>query len=80
MDLDKLKKLINKKTKCIIPVHLYGHCCDLSKLFKIVKNNKILIIEDAAQAMGSTYKNKFLGTIGDMGGFSLGNCTTGEGD
>ena len=56
LDLDKLKKLINKKTKCIIPVHLYGHCCDLSKLFKIVKNNKILIIEDAAQAMGSTYK------------------------
>ena len=82
LDLDKLKKLINKKTKCIIPVHLYGHCCNLSELFKIVKNKNILIIEDAAQAMGSTYKNKFLGTIGDMGGFSFyGNkiITTGEG-
>ena len=82
LDLNKIEKLINKKTRCIIPVHLYGHCCDLSKLFKIVKHKKILIIEDAAQAMGAKYKNKFLGTIGDMGGFSFyGNkiITTGEG-
>jgi perosamine synthetase len=82
LDLDKLKKLINRKTKCIIPVHLYGHCCDLRKLFKIINDKKILIIEDAAQAMGATYENKFLGTIGDMGGFSFyGNkiITTGEG-
>lgn len=82
LDLNKLKKLINKKTKCIIPVHLYGHCCDLSELFKIVKHKKITIIEDAAQSMGAKYKNKFLGTIGDMGGFSFyGNkiITTGEG-
>ncbi len=82
LDLDKVKKLINKKTKCIMPVHLYGHCCDLNKLFKITKNKKILIIEDAAQAMGAKYRGKFLGTIGDMGGFSFyGNkiITTGEG-
>lgn len=82
LDLNKLKKLINKKTKCIIPVHLYGHCCDLSELSKIAKNKKILIIEDAAQSMGAKFKNKFLGTIGDMGGFSFyGNkiITTGEG-
>ena len=82
IDLNKLKKLINKKTKCIIPVHLYGHCCNLTELFKIVKNKKILIIEDAAQSIGAKYKNKYLGTIGDMGGYSFyGNkiITTGEG-
>ncbi len=82
LDLIKLEKLINKKTKCIIPVHLYGNCSDLDKLFRIAKQKKILIIEDAAQAMGAKYKNKYLGTLGDMGGFSFyGNkiITTGEG-
>ncbi len=82
LDLDNLEKLINKKTKCIIPVHLYGHCCDLGRLLKIAKQKKILILEDAAQSIGAKYKNKFLGTIGDMGGFSFyGNkiITTGEG-
>lgn len=82
LDLDKLSKLINSKTKCVIPVHLYGHCCDLQKLSKITKKKKILIIEDAAQAMGAKYKNRYLGTISNMGGFSFyGNkiMTTGEG-
>ena len=71
LDLDKLSKLINSKTKCVIPVHLYGHCCDLQKLSKITKKKKILIIEDAAQAMGAKYKNRYLGTISNMGGFSF---------
>ncbi len=82
LDVNKIKKLINRKTKCIIPVHLYGHCCNLSKLIKIAKEKKILILEDAAQSIGAKYKNKYLGTIGDMGGFSFyGNkiITTGEG-
>jgi perosamine synthetase len=81
LDLKKLKKLISKKTKCIIPVHLYGHCCDMDELKKISKK-KIIIVEDAAQAIGAKYKKKFLGTIGDFGGFSFyGNkiITTGEG-
>ena len=82
LNLNDLKKLINKKTKCIIPVHLYGHCCDLDKLKKITANKKIFIIEDAAQAIGAKYKDKFLGGITDFGGFSFyGNkiITTGEG-
>ena len=82
LDLTKLTRLINKKTKCIIPVHLYGHCCDLDKLLKLAKNKKIIVLEDAAQAMGAKYKNKYLGTFGDFGGFSFyGNkiMTTGEG-
>lgn len=82
LDLKKLKKYISKKTKVIIPVHLYGHCCDMDKLIKICKKNKIHIIEDAAQAIYATYKKKYLGTLGIFGGFSFyGNkiVTTGEG-
>lgn len=84
LDLDKLESLINKKTKAIIPVHLYGQCCDMNKLKKILKKfkKKIYIIEDAAQAIGSKYRGKSLGLLGDLGGFSFyGNkiITTGEG-
>ncbi len=82
IDLNKIEKKITKKTKAIIPVHLYGHCCELSKLLKICKKNKIYMIEDAAQAIYSTYKKKKLGTLGIFGGFSFyGNkiITTGEG-
>lgn len=82
IDLKKLKKLITNKTKCIIPVHLYGYCCDLDELHKIIKGKGIFILEDAAQAIGATYKNKYLGTFSDFGGFSFyGNkiITTGEG-
>jgi len=82
INLDHLKKIISKKTKVIMPVHLYGHCCEMNKLRTIIKNKKIYIIEDAAQAMGAKFDNKFLGTIGTFGGFSFyGNkiMTTGEG-
>ena len=81
INLESLQKIITKKTKCIIPVHLYGHCCDLDKLRRIA-GKKIKIIEDAAQAIGSKFNKKFLGTIGDFGGYSFyGNkiITTGEG-
>ncbi|WP_415284871.1 DegT/DnrJ/EryC1/StrS family aminotransferase [Candidatus Pelagibacter sp. Uisw_130] len=82
LDLNDLKKNINNKTKAIIPVHLYGHCCDMRQLIKISKIKKIPIIEDAAQSIYSTYNKKLLGTLGLMGGFSFyGNkiITTGEG-
>lgn len=82
MDLESFKSSITSKTKAVIPVHLYGNCCDMSELKKICKKKKIYIIEDAAQAIGSKYKNDYLGTIGDLGGISFyGNkiITTGEG-
>tara|TARA_Y100000590_G_scaffold388556_1_gene462997 strand:- start:3935 stop:5050 length:1116 start_codon:yes stop_codon:yes gene_type:complete len=82
MNLDHYKKIISKKTKVVIPVHLYGHCCDLDKLKKISKKHNVEIIEDAAQAVGAKYGNNYLGTIGKMGGYSFyGNkiITTGEG-
>ena len=66
-----LEKKITKKTKAIIVVHLYGHPCDMEKICKIAKKYKIKIIEDCAQAQGSKFKNKFVGSFGDVGCFSF---------
>ena len=71
MDTSKIEKLINKKTKAIIPVHLYGQSCDMDKINKIAKKYKLKIIEDCAQAQGAKYKNRYVGTIGDFGCFSF---------
>ena len=82
LDLNILEKKITKKTKCIIPVHLSGFCCDMDRLKSICKKKNIYLIEDSAQALGATYKNKNLGNFGDLSGFSFfGNkiMTTGEG-
>jgi len=71
MNYEKLLNSINKKTKAIIPVHLYGKACDMSKLCSIAKKKKIPIIEDCAQAQGAKYKNKHVGTFGSFGCFSF---------
>jgi len=71
IDINSVKKLITKKTKAIIPVHLYGQIADMDKLIKITRNHKIKIIEDCAQAQGAKYKGKFAGTLGDIGCFSF---------
>ena len=62
----KLKKVINKNTKVIIAVSLFGQCPDFDKIKKIIKNQKITIIEDAAQSLGSKYKKKFSCNIADI--------------
>jgi len=71
MDPKKLEKLITKKTKAVIPVHLGGNVCDMSKILDIAKKYNVAIIEDAAHAHGSTYNEKKAGTFGMMGVFSL---------
>lgn len=68
---DEIEKKINKKTKAIIAVHLYGQSCHMDKIKKIAKRNKLIIIEDCAQAQGATYKKKYVGTLGDAGCFSF---------
>lgn len=66
-----IEKLITKKTKCIIPVHLYGYDCDIKETIKLAKKFNIKVLEDAAQSFGSkSVENKFLGTYGDIGAFS----------
>ncbi len=71
MDMTKLEKYISKKTKAIIPVHLYGKPCDMKSLARISKKFKIPVIEDCAQAQGAKYENKYVGTFGDLGCFSF---------
>ena len=72
IDPEDFKKKITSKTKAVIPVHLYGQSADLEPIMKIAKEKNIYVIEDAAQAIGTQYKDsKFVGTIGDIGCFSF---------
>jgi dTDP-4-amino-4,6-dideoxygalactose transaminase len=66
-----LEKKITKKTKAVIVVHMNGRCSDLNQLRRIASDNKIYLIEDAAQALGSKFENRYLGTFGELGCFSL---------
>lgn len=71
LDPSKLKKLITKKTKAIIPVHLGGNICQMNELLDITKYYNIPMIEDAAHAHGATYYGKKSGSFGLMGVFSF---------
>ena len=71
IDAKKIEKAITKKTRVIIPVHLYGKPCDMSTILKISNKYNIKIVEDCAQAQGAKFKNKFVGTFGDLGCFSF---------
>ncbi len=71
IDTDKLEEKITKKTKAIIPVHLYGQCADMDKIMKIAEKYNLYVIEDACQAHGAEYKGKKAGTIGHIGCFSF---------
>ena len=71
IDVKKIKKKITKKTKAIIPVHLYGKPCYMDKILNIAKRYNLKIIEDCAQAQGAKYKNKYVGTFGHLGCFSF---------
>jgi dTDP-4-amino-4,6-dideoxygalactose transaminase len=62
---------ITKQTKAIIPVHLYGQCCNMDPILELAHANDILVIEDAAQAIGAEYKGRRAGSMGDMGCFSF---------
>ena len=67
IDTNKIINLINKKTKAIIPVHLFGQTCEMNTIMKIAKKYKLKVVEDCAQSTGATYKGKYAGTFGDVG-------------
>jgi perosamine synthetase len=71
IDINDVKKKINKKTKAIVIVHLYGYAVDLTPFRKILGKNKILLIEDSAQSFGAEINGKKVGTAGDFGCFSF---------
>ena len=68
---EAVKKAITSKTKCIMPVHMCGSMANMDALLNICKENNLLLLEDACQSIGASYKGKYLGTIGDAGTFSF---------
>jgi len=71
MDMDKLEEVINSKTKAILPVHLNGRVCNMEKLMEISKKHNLIVIEDAAQALGAKFDEKMAGSFGLVGCFSF---------
>ena len=71
IDIKDLKKKITKKTKCLILVHVLGHCANMDEIMKIVRKNKLILIEDTCESIGSKFKKKYLGTFGDFSSFSF---------
>ena len=82
MDPDDLSKKVTKRTKAIIPVHLYGHVAYMEEIIEVAKKNNLKIIEDASQSLGSKFKQKHSGTFSHLGCFSFYGTkvtTSGEG-
>lgn len=71
IDTSQIEKKITKKTRAIIPVHLYGNPADMSAIIEIAKKYNLHVIEDASQAHGAKYNGKRVGSIGDVGCFSF---------
>jgi len=82
IDPEQVIKAITPRTKAIIAVHLYGNMCNIEELSSIAKSHNLLLIEDSAEALGSSFKGKMAGSFGDIGVFSFHGTktiTTGEG-
>ena len=71
IDPDDIERKITKRTKAIIPVHLYGNVCEMGRIMEIARKHNLYVVEDAAEAHGGEYKGKKVGTIGDTGCFSF---------
>jgi len=82
IDIDDLKRKITKKTKALMLVHAMGNCTNMNELVKLCKKNKIILIEDTCEALGSTFNEIPLGTVGDFSSYSFyysHHITSGEG-
>ncbi|PXF58590.1 MAG: dTDP-4-amino-4,6-dideoxygalactose transaminase [Deltaproteobacteria bacterium] len=71
MDETKIEEVITEHTKAIVPVHYAGVACEMDTIMDIAHQNDLYVIEDAAQGVNAKYKDKFLGTIGDIGTYSF---------
>ena len=71
MDVSKIEDVVTEKTKCILPVHLYGQSVDMDSVAKLAQKYDLKTIEDCAQAHGATYKGKKVGSMSDAGAFSF---------
>jgi len=82
LSISNVKKNITKKTKAIIPVHIYGQVCNIEEILDIAKDHNLKVVEDCAHAVGTFHKSKHVGTLGNTGCFSFyptKNITTAEG-
>jgi perosamine synthetase len=82
IEVGEIEKALTNRTKAIMPVHLYGHPCDMDPIMKVARDYNLFVIEDCAEAVGSHYRDNHVGTFGDAATFSFyGNktITTGEG-
>jgi 8-amino-3,8-dideoxy-alpha-D-manno-octulosonate transaminase len=82
LDPEAVKNAVTHRTKCVMPVHMCGSMADLDALQTICKEHDLILLEDACQSIGATYKGKYVGTIGDAGTFSFDfvkTITCGEG-
>ena len=82
LSLSNIKKNITKRTKAIIPVHIYGQVCNIDEILDLAKDNNLKVVEDCAHAVGTFHKSKHVGTLGNTGCFSFyptKNITTAEG-
>lgn len=82
ISVKSIKQKITRKTKAIIPIHMYGEVCKIMEIQDIAKSNNLSVVEDCAHAIGTFYKEKHVGNFGSMGCFSFyptKNMTTGEG-
>jgi perosamine synthetase len=71
LDAKAVAKCITERTKVILPVHLYGQCCDMDALNALARPRGIVVVEDAAHAAGAEYKGRKAGSLGDIGVFSF---------
>ena len=71
IDPTKIEEKVTEKTKAIMPVHLYGQPCDMDSVMKIAQKYGLYVVEDCAQAHGATYKDKRIGSFGNVAGFSF---------
>ena len=71
LDPNDIERRITPRTKAIMPVHMLGNPCNMDRIMEIARKHNLLVLEDSCQAAGASYKGKKIGTIGDMGAFSL---------
>lgn len=71
LDVDQIESLVTSRTKAIIPVHLFGQCCDMDSLMEIAQRHGLKVIEDCAQSIGAGYRDQQCGSIGEVGCFSF---------
>jgi dTDP-4-amino-4,6-dideoxygalactose transaminase len=82
LDPELVQRAVTPRTRAIMPVHLYGHPCEMDTLMGIAKQHNLFVLEDAAHALPAVYKGRMIGTIGTFTAFSFyatKNITTGEG-